>query len=970
MKMINSGPIRPHYETALLRGGRMTKHKGQAASFAPALGRVLSGVSAAAIGAALTFGGGTAQAGSCTTSDGTNFVCSGAAAPGMDTTVGGTVPPGGGSINATTTSEFGLDVSSGNAVEVTADSITITDTNNSTIRSVTGNGVLTVSTAGTTITTNGAVIGRDGVWARNNGAGALAINVNNVTGTSNYGIYADGNGNTTSVSITASGTVTGQGDGIDAHQGGPGSMTIMVNDVVGYGSVGIDADSYNSNSTTMSITTSGTVAGSSRGIDARHLGRGALTITANNVQGTSSSSTGILARTVGGADIAVTTTGTIAGGRTGIETSKFAGAGPATITVSGTVQGGSGYGIYTQSQTGGMTEIKLQDGASVSATSGEAISNNAGDSRVTLMTGSSVAGAVRLNDGKDALTVEGGADISAATLFDGGTGTEDALTFSGFTGTFNNSLFTNFETLTASDGGNLTLNSAAATGFNSVLIDSGAAITAQNADFTFDGDLQVNATGQFLAGAAGLGNVTLSQSVLNNGLISTADGATGDRLTFGADLSGSGTIGLDVNLTDGTNDQVFVTGDSAGASQGLQVTKAGSTVDTAQTFTLVTVSGSSTASDFQLVNADFVTNDGAQAISDGDIAYLLEYDADEGEFFLSPFDNPKPDVGGTGGTVNRNPGGAFLAAGVQQFSDQLTFGSALGRIMGATQRGSSEANTVSRALNELTSTTRPIVWVQAEGQRDSYTVDDRDVETNSGGLRFGAGLPLAEIAGGKLIGGLEFGISSLSTDVKTSLTSADISTDAYDATLSALWIANSQLYVDGQLRYAYFDSTTRPNGGNAVDTNSDGYGLSVEVGKPFILQNGLTLVPHAQLMYSDINTDDVTDLAGGGQTGSLVDGNTLTARLGLRAEHEFTGNSVLFGQVDYYHAFDNNTAVAFGQSTVLTERGRNTAGLTLGGHVALSGRTTLYGEVSGETGLGSGSGDYTFGGNIGLEFRF
>jgi outer membrane autotransporter protein len=217
---------------------------------------------------------------------------------------------------------------------------------------------------------------------------------------------------------------------------------------------------------------------------------------------------------------------------------------------------------------------------------------------------------------------------------------------------------------------------------------------------------------------------------------------------------------------------------------------------------------------------------------------------------------------------------------------------------------------------------------------------------------------------------LEFGISSLSTDVTTSLTGAAINTDAYDATLSILWVADSQFYVDGQLRYGNFDSTIRPNGGQSVDTDSSGYGLSIEVGKPFGLSNGLTLVPQAQLMYSNIDTDNVVDLAGGGQSGSLVDGDTLTARLGLRAEYILSSNVALFGQVDYYHAFDSETAVAFGQNTVLTERGKNTVGLTLGGNVALSSRTTLYGEITGEKGFGKRSGDYTVGGNIGLEFRF
>ncbi|WP_171103048.1 autotransporter outer membrane beta-barrel domain-containing protein [Ruegeria sp. HKCCD7255] len=514
-------------------------------------------------------------------------------------------------------------------------------------------------------------------------------------------------------------------------------------------------------------------------------------------------------------------------------------------------------------------------------------------------------------------------------------------------------------------GGNLTVNSADVTGFTSIRVESGSTITAQNADFTFNDTFEVGAGGRFRAGAGGLGNVTLGRDVLNNGLISTADGSTGDRLTIGGNLTGRGTIALDADLTAGTNDQVQVSGNTAGASQGLDVSASGSTFDAAQNLTLVTVAGTSLESDFRLVNADFVTNDGAQAISDGELAYRLDYDAATGEFFLTPFANAT-----ASSPVTRNPGGDFLATTVQQVSDQLTPGATLQRVMGATQRGTSEANTVSRALSELTSTTRPLVWVLGEGQRDSYSVDDRDVETNSGGLRFGAALPLTELSNGTLIGGLEFGISSLSTDVTTSLTAADISTDAYDATLSVLWVADSQLYLDGQMRYGVFDSTIRPNGGQSVDTDSDGYALSIEVGKPVELSNGLTLVPQAQLMYSDIDTDNVVDLAGGGQTGSLVDGDTLTARLGLRAEHTLAGDAVLFGQVDYYHAFDNETSVAFGQNTILTERGANTAGLTLGGNVAVSSRTRLFAEVTGETGFGSSSGDYTFGGNIGIEFRF
>ena len=250
----------------------------------------------------------------------------------------------------------------------------------------------------------------------------------------------------------------------------------------------------------------------------------------------------------------------------------------------------------------------------------------------------------------------------------------------------------------------------------------GNTISARNTDFSFGNSLQVDTDGRFLAGAGGLGNVTLAKDVLNNGRVSLADGAAGDQLRISGNLSGNGIIGLDVNLTDGTNDQVQIAGDSAGINQGLEVTAMGSTVDTAQNFTLVTVAGSSTERDFQLVNADFVTNNGVQAISDGEVAYQLEYESTSGSFLLTPFAN---------NLVNENPGGDFLAAGVQQFSNQMTFGKTLERAITATQRGASNVNTVSRALHELASTTRPLVWVEAEGRRESYSVDDRDVETNS-----------------------------------------------------------------------------------------------------------------------------------------------------------------------------------------------------------------------------------------------
>ncbi|WP_170405262.1 beta strand repeat-containing protein [Ruegeria arenilitoris] len=669
MKTTNSEVAQAHRPFALLRGGRMTKHKGQMASYAPSMGRVLSGVSAVALGAALTFGGGAAQAGSCTDTGGGNVVCVGPAVPGTDSSQSFSIA---GPLTVSTTPGFGLDVSGGNAVNLIGDGITFNDARNSTITTGdTGiNAHIGAAYSGDlTITTNGSVNGGvTGIYGRQNGSGSLTINAADTRGDGYYGINARNYGGSGDLSITSSGTAYGGFTGIVGINVSDGTLSISAVHVTGAGDDGIFAANTGTGSTGIAITTTGTVSGSRSGIFSTNYGTGATTISVTDVSG--GSRAGIYARN-DGADLTITTTGNVSG--TNAINAVNYGTGTLTITASGNLRGGRGPAVSTRTGAGQLTVIDLQNGASVSASRGEAIRNNEGDSQVTLRLGSALSGAVHLNDGKDALTIEGGADISAATLFDGGDGTEDELTLSGFTGTFDGALFTNWETLNVNSGSDLTLNSADAGALQSILIDSGATITAQNADFTFGGDLQVSATSQFLAGASGTGNALLGGNVLNDGLISLADGNSGDQLTVGADLSGSGTIGLDVNLTTGTNDEVIVQGDSAGASQGLQVTKTGSGNGTVHDFTLVTVSGASSAGDFQLVNADFVTNDGDQAISDGDIAYVLEYDAAAGEFTLTPF--------GDSSATNDNPGGDFLAAGVQQVSDQLRFGTALGRIM-------------------------------------------------------------------------------------------------------------------------------------------------------------------------------------------------------------------------------------------------------------------------------------------------
>ncbi|ATF18787.1 autotransporter domain-containing protein [Phaeobacter gallaeciensis] len=249
----------------------------------------------------------------------------------------------------------------------------------------------------------------------------------------------------------------------------------------------------------------------------------------------------------------------------------------------------------------------------------------------------------------------------------------------------------------------------------------------------------------------------------------------------------------------------------------------------------------------------------------------------------------------------------------------------------------------------------------SQRQCGSHTGGDLNLTTNRDDQQYSTDFSLGELAGGEVFGTLEFGVSNLSSIVNTRLISADISSDAYDVTLGARWVADSALYIDGQLRYGHFDSSISLNGQNVADVSGSGYEVSVEVGKPLSLQNGLTLIPQMEFTYSDIHMDDAADRVGSGRIGSLLDGDTLMTRFGLRAERAFQSNTMLYGQIDVYHAFDSDTSLVAGQ---------NTAALSIGGNVSLTDHSQLYAEVTSETELGSSSGDDTFSWNIGFEVQF
>ncbi len=199
------------------------------------------------------------------------------------------------------------------------------------------------------ITAEGNVTGgQRGIDARNFGTDALTIEANgDVEGTSSFGIFAlQGNYAESPVSITTAGTVTGGNFGIYARNDGTGALEIVANgDVAGAGVAGILAVKVNATIGPLSITTYGTVTGGQAGIIARNYGNSPLEIVANgDVAGTALTSSGIYARSdydTGHIDITVGSGATASGGVTGVQ---FIGGAANTLNNHGSVRNLAGIG--------------------------------------------------------------------------------------------------------------------------------------------------------------------------------------------------------------------------------------------------------------------------------------------------------------------------------------------------------------------------------------------------------------------------------------------------------------------------------------------------------------------------------------------------------------------------------------------------------------------------------------------------
>lgn len=793
----------------------------------------------------------------------------------------------------------------------------------------------------TTISTRTVTGGLTGIAVNNYGTGALSITTTGATsGTLYDGIKAQNNsyGGATSLSITTGGATTGGEDGIDARNYGTAGLTITANaDVTGETGMGIRAfNSVNDVTASMLITQAAgtTTQGGINGIDADNAG-GSLTI---NALGTSIGDTGsgIYAVTQSTATSLSVTANNASGAVSGIETRSY-GSGGASITLTGTAQGGTGAAIDTYTEAGDplasgaavLTTITLAAGSqALAGSSGIAIRNNEGNSLVNVA--GTLGGDVRLGDGSDVLNIGTSTTLQAGIVLDGGDdlssadGMIDILNFNGWSGSVVGGNTINWEVINI-NGGTVGVSDAAIT-TGVININGGGRLNGSNS-LVVTGNVAVGTGSSLVAGTAtGTNAMVISGTLTNAGTVTlrslSGASAAGDRLTIGGNYTGTpgSTVHFDTVLG-GSNatDLMVVRGNFGGTSTAL-VSNVGGT-------------GALTSGDgIRLVQVDGTSSAGALTLAGGRI--------DVGAFRYELFN---------GGVANPNDQDWYLRSRTRDIVLPTLSMARVAQTIGLVSLGTLHERVGEQEHLGLQSTDSGFLkgmWGRLLGRDYSETARSSafgDSRSNGqmGGLQMGIDLyrgvsssgarTHVGVFGGHLWSGTaDFGVTPMA--------------GLRGRTRSDGWVlggyvthyTSSGWYVDAVAQLDWLDHRLTAEDGTSGGTRSRGFVGSVEVGKAF--GSKWKLEPQLQLIYGNTDLNDFSDTANVANRISIED--SLTGRAGFRLKRTWDYDKASDGGLFTFYAKANVWGRLDGGQT------RITVGPSAPGEVQFK-------EVWGDVGLGS-----------------
>lgn len=259
---------------------------------------------------------------------------------------------------------------------------------------------------------------------------------------------------------------------------------------------------------------------------------------------------------------------------------------------------------------------------------------------------------------------------------------------------------------------------------------------------------------------------------------------------------------------------------------------------------------------------------------------------------------------------------------------------------------------------------------------NSYTDYQSDM------LRFQSGMDgqFADNSAGALIGGVSVHFVHGETHVNSPYGDGNVSTDGYGFSGTLTWYGNDGFYIDGQAQATWYISDLL----SAVTSHSliagnraIGYGISAELGKRIALGDQWSVVPQAQLIYSNVDFNTFRDVFNAPVR--LDKGDSLQARGGLALDYQtawrssegFANRANAYAIANLYYEFLDGNEVDVGGTKFFSAQQRLWGGIGLGGSFNWhDDRYAIFGEGLINTSLEKFGDSHALQGNLGFRMHW
>ena len=574
--------------------------------------------------------------------------------------------------------------------------------------------------------------------------------------------------------------------------------------------------------------------------------------------------------------------------------------------------------------------LRISDDANLGAAAGEVTLDGG-----TLETSASLASA------RDIVVASGGAIATAA---------DTVFTYNG--------LFSGAGALTKNGAGTLLI-TADSSGFGGSTTVADGTLAVQG---ILGGAVTVGSAGR-LEGTGRVG------SIVNSGVV--APGSSIGSLTVAGDYAGNGGV-LEIEAVLGgdasASDRLVVNGATSGNTRVTVINRDGLGAQTVEGIKIVDVTGASNGT-FAL-NGDYLF-DGQQAVIAGAYGYRLYKNGvstpQDGDWYLR-----SARLDGAG-----NPQGPLYQPGVPVYEAYVGALQSLNRLPTLQQRVGNR----SWAPSPIAGTG---LWGRFESERQRpeafVSTSGADRKADQWQVQLGLDEVLTQRHdGAALVGGMTAHYGKADSAVTSVFGNGTIDTQAYGVGATMTWYGPQGFYVDGQVKFSWFDSDLESNilGSLAQGNKGDGQAFSLELGKQTPIGRNLSITPQVQISYATVDFDRFADPSAAAV--SVVKGESLRTRWGVAIDHQtnWKGRSGDIRRTRFYSVMNlsyewlDDTEADVSGTPIVNGDHRLSGELGLGGSYSWGNdRFTLYTEVSGDTAIADFGVGYNLKGNAGFRVRF